>query len=124
MSYKSFHKKIIQKLTEDSYQKLKLAGMLLERSIKDSMRESSAGGRPRSQPGEVPHVEHGDLKQKIDHETDRATLTSRTGTNLPYGKHLELGAPKANLKARPFIRPAVERERKNLIAIFAKPIKG
>ncbi|MDG3003245.1 hypothetical protein [Paludisphaera mucosa] len=60
----------------------------------------------RSKPGEPPRKQTGLLRSKVAHEVDEATLTARVGTNLEYGRHLELGT-KRGLAPRPWLRRAL-----------------
>lgn len=59
----------------------------------------------RSAPGEPPRKQTGQLRRSVQAEVDRDALTARVGTNVVYGKHLELGTRKG-LAARPWLRPA------------------
>lgn len=59
----------------------------------------------RSKPGEPPHKQTGRLRASVAYEVDDASLTARVGTNVEYGKHLELGT-KRGLKPRPWLRRA------------------
>lgn len=58
------------------------------------------GGNP-SDPGEYPRKVSGHLRRNIQAEFDRSILTSRVGTNVIYGKHLETGTRK--MKRRPWM---------------------
>lgn len=69
------------------------------------------GGRKRrygsnpSKPGEPPHKQYGHLRRSVTHERVGDRLAARTGTNLRYGRWLELGT--ANMAARPWLRRAL-----------------
>lgn len=63
------------------------------------------GANP-SKPGQPPHKQTGHLRRSVTYEVDRKTLTARVGTNVEYGKHLELGT-KRGLAPRPWLRPAL-----------------
>jgi len=67
----------------------------------------------RSKPGEPPRVQTGTLRRSITHELSKAVPVARVGTNVVYGKHLELGT--RNMAPRPFMRPAMM-----MIAPFAR----
>lgn len=60
----------------------------------------------RSKPGEPPRKQTGRLRASVAHEVDEATLTARVGTNVVYGRHLELGT-KRGLAPRPWLRRAL-----------------
>lgn len=62
-------------------------------------------GKNPSAPGEPPRKQTGQLRRSVQAEVDRDALTARVGTNVEYGKHLELGTRKG-LAARPWLRPA------------------
>ena len=82
-------------------QRLAAAAILLKNEIKQDL---SAPSPPRSTPGESPHKDTGRLRASISHEFDTAEHTARVGTNLVYGKWLEVGTK--NMEARPFLRKA------------------
>jgi len=105
--------------------------VLIERLIKMSMRR---GGRTetgdhqkgqkvskintfRSKVGEVPRVQTGTLRRSITHWMNPMFNIGRVGTNVKYGKFLELGTNK--ILPRPFIRPALDRARRTIEAMFA-----
>jgi hypothetical protein len=60
----------------------------------------------RSKPGEPPRKQTGTLRARVTYEVDEKTMTARVGTNLLYGKALELGT-KRGLKPRPWLRRAL-----------------
>lgn len=55
-----------------------------------------------SRPGEPPHKQTGRLQTSI--ASERSGLEARVGTNLQYGRWLELGT--RDVEARPWLRPA------------------
>lgn len=62
------------------------------------------GANP-SRPGEPPRKQTGTLRRSVQSEVDEASLTARVGTNVEYGKHLELGT-KRGIAPRPWLRRA------------------
>src|SRR4051812_44450187 len=50
-----------------------------------------AGPVTHSAPGEPPKKQTGRLRASVTYEMDEATMKARIGTNVKYGKHLELG---------------------------------
>lgn len=72
----------------------------------------------RSRPGEIPHVQLGGLKKSI-RWARKGKLTRRVGSTLKpqsgkhsYALYLEYGTKK--MAKRPYLRPALTRNRKNL----------
>lgn len=63
-------------------------------------------GAVRSEPGEPPRKQTGRLRASVTHEMDDKTLTARVGTNVKYGKYLELGT-KRGILPRPWLRRAL-----------------
>ena len=88
--------------------KLTRGALLIEREAKLSMK---GGGKPHgaSQPGHPPHVDTGRLRSSITHEVQASKneIIARVGTNVVYGKWLELGT--SRMQARPWLRPAFEK---------------
>lgn len=73
-----------------------------------------------SKPGEPPHVQTGRLRGSIAYEVEGNV--ARIGTNVIYGRHLELGTSK--MAPRPWLRRMLI-ERMNIFRrILTAPIKG
>jgi HK97 gp10 family phage protein len=70
---------------------------------------------------EPPHLQCGELRRSIAHEVDRANLVGRVGTNKKYGGYLEKGT--STMEARPYLQPALLRNRNTLKRIMTTPIK-
>jgi phage gpG-like protein len=60
----------------------------------------------RSKPGEPPRKQTGRLRASVTREIDEAAMEARVGTNVAYGKHLELGT-KRGILPRPWLRRAL-----------------
>lgn len=62
---------------------------------------------PASMPGSPPHKRHGRLQSSISWElgSDGEGLYADIGTNVEYGRYLELGTDQ--MAARPYLRPAL-----------------
>jgi hypothetical protein len=73
-------------------------------SISGSGREETT--KDRSRPGEPPRKQTGQLKQSVTYEVDEKAMEGRVGTNLDYGKYLELGT-KRGILPRPWLRRAL-----------------
>lgn len=63
------------------------------------------GANP-SAPGEPPRKQTGRLRASVTYEVDANALEARVGTNVEYGKHLELGT-RRGLAPRPWLRRAL-----------------
>lgn len=92
-------------------------------SVGQQVRRTRGGhrvGLNPSQPGQPPHVLTGRLRQSITHRVDRDArgFVARVGTNVAYSKFLELGTRK--MAARPYLRPALFRERSRIAGILAR----
>jgi len=75
----------------------------------------------RSRPGEIPHVQTGTLKASIGYEMSGAVARVGPSTVAKYGKFLELGT--SRMAARPFLRPALRRNRMRLRRILERNLK-
>lgn len=108
MRFQDFSKEALKAIKKQTKGEITRLCLTCETEAKKSM---EGGGRPHtpSRPGEPPHVDTGRLRSSITHEVEE-TLTGivgRVGTNVVYGRFLELGTSK--MKARPFLRPALRR---------------
>lgn len=75
-------------------------------SIAKGQRGKRLDDQVRSAPGEPPRKQTGRLRGSVTYEVDEKTMSARVGTNLPYGKDLELGT-KRGIKPRPWLRRAL-----------------
>lgn len=77
-----------------------------------------------SQPGNPPHVLHGLLRGSIDYrkKVDKNRVELFIGANTKYARALEFGNPKSRLKPRPFLRPAISKNREKAIARLVKGV--
>ncbi|CAN0502344.1 unnamed protein product, partial [Phaeothamnion confervicola] len=69
--------------------------------------------------GEPPHVQTGRLRASVAWE--RVGLIVRIGTNVIYGRWLELGTKK--MAARPWLRRMLAEQRAALARIICKPMR-
>lgn len=114
-------------------------GMMLDgavvRSISTGQPVKRVGNRlvglDPSKPGKPPHVLHGLLRNSISHRVQikRGSINVFVGANTPYARALEYGNPQSNLRARPYLRPAIAKNRdkalKRLVkGVFPKNMKG
>ena len=82
-----------------------------------------AYGKDPSRPGEPPKKVTEVLLQSIAFavETDDTGITLSVGTNVTYGKHLELGTSK--MAARPYLRPSLEERFERLVNGVARELR-
>jgi hypothetical protein len=76
------------------------------------------GANP-SKPGEPPHVQTGRLRSSVAYEIVSATV-GRVGTNVKYGRWLELGTRR--VAARPWLRRALAEKQDEIRAILTAPM--
>jgi HK97 gp10 family phage protein len=86
-------------------ERVEKAAILLKNAVKEEL--STAYSGKASAEGEPPHKRTGRLRASINHEVDKAKATARVGTNLKYGKFLELGTRK--MAARPFLTSTLQK---------------
>lgn len=77
-------------------------------------------GKAPSKPGDPPHLQKGRLRGSIAWELV-SQLVGRVGTNLKYGRALELGTSK--MAARPWLRRALAEMQDKINRILGAPIK-
>lgn len=68
-------------------------------------------------------VEFGDLRRDMDHVVNRSTQQLFVGNKSAYAATQEFGDPKRNIRAQPYLRPAVQ-ENKRTIEKLAQRIFG
>lgn len=86
---------------------LSVAGTAVRsRGTRGGRKGSRIYGAVRSKPGEPPRKQTGRLRASVTREIDEGDLTARVGTNVRYGKALELGSRKG-LAPRPWLRRAL-----------------
>jgi HK97 gp10 family phage protein len=76
------------------------------------------GANP-SKPGEPPHKQKGRLHGSVAFTVDG--LIGRVGTNVLYGKFLELGTRR--MAARPWLRRALKEKESEIKTILSTPIR-
>lgn len=91
-----------------------------EGNIKTKRKGSRIYGSSPSAPGEPPHKQLGHLRRSVTREV--VELVGRVGTNLNYGRWLELGT--RLMKARPWLRRALRQKQDAAQAILSAPMKG
>jgi len=100
----------------------KTGGLRQKRVEPGTGRKAEKIGTYVSKPGEVPRVQFARLKGSIEWEIHPVLPVGRVGTNLPYGKFLELGTRR--MAPRPFMRPAIHRAEVLILGLFSRVKTG
>lgn len=112
MRFRDLSKSVIASIKKEAKKEVTRLSIACERNAKTSM---MGGGRPHisSLPGEPPHVDTGRLRSSITHEVEETLfgIIGRVGTNVEYGRYLELGTSK--MLPRPWLRPALRKTLKD-----------
>lgn len=100
---------------------LYVAGQLIENDAEGSITAGAVSGANHvpSLPGQPPNEDTGTLRRGIETEIGGPNLVTVT-SYAPYSAVLELGG--AKIQARPFMRPAVERNRQEIQRIVGRAI--
>lgn len=110
--------KLVRGLHRAAYTIQRRAKELLSVAGTGRVKGRKAGPVVRSAPGEPPRKQTGRLRASVSIEVDEASLTARVGTNVEYGRWLELGTKKG-LKPRPWLRRALAECHARITSIFA-----
>jgi len=105
------------------------AAIVLEADIKTHFTLRGAGRLYRkrkgiyhraSLPGQPPAIDTGLLRASIQHEVlkSRDRVTGRAGTNVDYGRYLELGT--SRMAPRPYLRPALDRVHRQVVEMLKR----
>jgi hypothetical protein len=107
--------------------RLSVASILVHNHAKELISEDGTGvdenGRliynaDPSSPGEPPHVQRGRLRASVAWEI--AGLIARVGTNVVYGRFLELGT--SLMAARPWLRRSLLELRSRIQTLLSRPL--
>lgn len=74
-----------------------------------------------SEAGEPPHKQTGRLQSSVAWELDRSKMVVRVGTNVEYGRYLELGT--RHIIARPWLRRMLRERGPVFYKVLTRPIK-
>jgi len=123
-------KEALLKASERLNANAEVAAMFLEgkviRSLSKGQPAKRVGkrlvGQSPSKPGQPPRLLHGNLRNSIYHRVvrGRRSLVIAIGANTPYARALEFGYPKGNLEERPYLRPAIRKNREKAIQKLAR----
>jgi len=113
MAMKWFGPQVEAKIRDGTARRVRAAGIHLKNRIRESVGRSQptrgAGlkkvGLDPSKPGEYPKKVLGHLRRNIQDEHDSTKRISRVGTNVLYGKFLELGTK--TMLPRPWLSNAL-----------------
>lgn len=96
-----------------------------EHSVGSFVKRSRQGGgtydHVASAPGSAPNTDTGALVSSIAVEMDNEKIEAEIGSNLKYGYWLEFGTKK-NLAPRPWLNPALNANRDNLMSNIKKAV--
>jgi phage gpG-like protein len=92
----------------------------LNRPIKTKNGKWRSGNKP-SRPGDYPAAATNNLLGKIESEVIKRDLKAFVGTNVSYGKFLELGTKR--MGKRPWMKLTNDAMRSKIKRILGKPIK-
>jgi len=117
--------KISKKAKEDVQKAVITGALIVEGEAKKSIQQSSGTGRTygnhtASSPGNAPRTDTGRLVSSI--ATEPGDLEAKVGTGLDYGKYLEFGT--SVMAARPWLFPALERNKKKINKLIADAVKA
>lgn len=93
------------------------------RAAKGRRKGSRVYGATRSAAGEPPRKQTGRLRASVTYEVDERALSARVGTNVEYGKHLELGT-RRGIAPRPWLRRALAECRAKIAALLSQASGG
>ena len=130
-----FNKKLEKKLKDGAAKNVKRAvfrsANVVRNTAVDSIRRGGKSGRiyelynPRrthqaSRAGEAPAQDTGFLANQITTEVkiEDDKIIGQIISAAPYSKHLEFGT--VNMLARPFMQPALKKNKRKILAIFKK----
>jgi len=96
---------------------LSIPGTAMATGLGRRKKRSRIYGAVRSAPGEPPRKQTGRLRASVTYEVDEAAIEAQVGTNVEYGKYLELGT-KRGLAPRPWLRRALDESRDKVMSFL------
>ncbi|MEN6430013.1 MAG: hypothetical protein ABFC80_04085 [Coriobacteriales bacterium] len=118
--------KIVAAIERASMRAFTRLGYEIVADVKRSMKSGGPGKpgrRPHAKPGSPPNVQYGILRASIDHEVVKGSLgnaiSARVGTNLGYGRDLELAI---GVAPHPFLKPAIQNKSKRAQELLAEEL--
>lgn len=117
MSYsiKWYGPKVEANVRDETWRRMEAATVLVSNRAKVLISEPYP---PPSAPGEPPHRRTGRLRASVAREVVRegSATVGRVGTNVKYGRWLELGT--SRMAARPWLRRALVEMRPAIMRLF------
>ena len=106
-------KEFRKRIEEQCLRNMETACLFLEGQIKKDI-----SGPSPSAPGEPPGVVSGTLRRSITYEIEKRqeSVIGKVGSNEEYALFLEVGTSK--MAARPFLRPALAKNRRQIAQIL------
>lgn len=131
---KAFNKKLNKRLTDNKVKEYVTRGtMMVQNTAKESIMKGGTGKlyekyEPRrshraSAPNEPPASDTGFLVSQITMDVDvkpNGTVVGQIISAAPYSKHLEFGT--TNMTERPFMQPALQKNKRKIEAMFKKGV--
>ena len=131
---KDFAKKLDKRLKENKLKSyVSRATLMVEGTAKESIQKGGTGilyekYKPRrshraSAPNEPPATDTGFLVSNISMNVKKepnGVIIGQVISSAPYSEHLEFGT--TNMTARPFMQPALEKNRRKIQALFNQGI--
>lgn len=105
----------MRRATSDVYKSLYASGEVIRKDAADSIKAGAISGplHVPSNPGEPPNADTHQLDMSIDVRVNASKKSVSVVSLAPYSAFLEFGTSK--MAARPFMRPALERNRNRVV---------
>ena len=134
LNLKGFNKKLNKRLSDNKVKEYVTRGtMMVQNTAKQSILAGGTGRtyekyEPRrthtaSAPNQPPASDTGFLASNITMDVDvkaNGTVVGQIISSAPYSKHLEFGT--VNMTERPFMQPALEKNKRKIERMFKKGI--
>ena len=117
---KWFPKRFTRKFENHMDQNMDTAAAFLQADIQKAF---PGRGRVPSQPGQIPTIQTGALKKSIRWSKGVKQFTRKIGSVIKgYPMYLEFGTRNNHPAKRPYLRPAIDRNKGTLSRIIERPM--